>query len=277
MPKSHISFLTRCTMTPILVFDIETIPDVRAIRLLHSLPDSVSDDEVVEFAAQQRRAKTGSDFMPHHLQQVVAISCCLRWNDKVHIGTLGKPDSGEAEMVGEFFRLIAKYTPQLVSWNGGGFDLPVLHYRALIHGVQAARYWNMGEGDFADSKDFKFNHYLARYQQRHCDLMDLLALYSGRANAPLDELAKMCGFPGKLGMDGSQVWQAYRDGQIQSIRDYCETDVANTYLVYQRFGLMNGRLSREEYENELELLREHLYAQAEEKPHWDEFLESWDE
>lgn len=263
-------------MTPILVFDIETIPDARAIRVLHQLPDSINDNEVVEFAAQQRRAKNGSDFMPHHLHQIVAISCCLRWKDKVHIGTLCKADSSEAEMVAEFFKLIGKYSPQLVSWNGGGFDLPVLHYRALIHGVQAARYWDMGDGDFADSRDFKFNNYISRYHNRHCDLMDLLALYTGRANAPLDELAKLCGFPGKLGMDGSQVWQAYQAGNIQEIRDYCETDVANTYLVYQRFRLMNGSLSHEEYDVELEFLREHLYEQAENKPHWDEFLEAWE-
>jgi len=151
----------------------------------------------------------------------------------------------------------------------------VLHYRALIHGVQAARYWNMGEGDFADSKDFKFNHYLARYQQRHCDLMDLLALYSGRANAPLDELAKMCGFPGKLGMDGSQVWQAYRDGQIQSIRDYCETDAANTYLMFLRFRLMSGALDADEYEVEVKRLKHYLTGQAQDKQHWNEFVAAW--
>ena len=108
-------------MTPILVFDIETIPDAAAIRLLNELPENLSDAEVVEFAFQQRRAKTGNDFMPHHLQHVVAISCCLRWNDKIHIGTLGKPNSSEAEIISEFFKLIDKYTPQLVSWNGSGF------------------------------------------------------------------------------------------------------------------------------------------------------------
>lgn len=263
-------------MTPILAFDIETIPDANAIRILNQLPDSLSDGEVVEFAQQQRRAQVGNDFMPHHLHRVVAISCCLRWGEKIHIGTIGSPESSEADMIHEFFKLIDKRTPQLVSWNGGGFDLPVLHYRALIHGIQAARYWDMGEGNFIDSKDFKWNNYISRYHHRHCDLMDLLALYTGRANAPLDELSKLCGFPGKMGMDGSQVWQAYCDGKLGEIRDYCETDVANTYLMYQRFRLMNGALSRPEYEAEIEILREHLYEIAENKAHWDEFLAVWD-
>ena len=68
----------KLAMTPILVFDIETIPDIASIRLLNELPDALSDHEVAEFAFQQRRAKTGSEFMPHHLQRIVAISCCLR-------------------------------------------------------------------------------------------------------------------------------------------------------------------------------------------------------
>lgn len=262
-------------MTPILVFDIETIPDVAAIRLLHDLPDTLPDAEVADFAMKQRRAQTGSDFMPHHLQQIVAISCCLRWGDKIHVGTLGDSCSGEAQIVQDFFQLIEKYTPQLVSWNGGGFDLPVLHYRALIHGIVAARYWDMGEGDFCDSRDFKWNNYINRYHSRHCDLMDLLAMYSGRANAPLDALAKMCGFAGKLGMDGSQVWSAYLAGNLAEIRDYCETDVVNTYLVYQRFRLISGAVSHMEYDDEMRKMREYLSQLSSEKAHWRTFLNAW--
>lgn len=261
-------------MTPILAFDIETIPDAHAIRILNQLPN-LSDAEAVQWAQQQRRAETGSDFMRLHLQRVVAISCCLRWGDKIHIGTLCKPDSSEADIINDFFKLIDKYTPQLVSWNGTGFDLPVLHYRSLVHGIQAARYWDMGEGDFRDSKNFKWNNYISRYHHRHCDLMDVLALYTGRANAPLDELSQMCGFPGKLGMDGSQVWSAYQAGKINEIRHYCETDVANTYLMFLRFRLISGVYTPAEYQKEVEKLREHIYEIAENQPHWEQFLEIW--
>jgi hypothetical protein len=143
---------------------------------------------------------------------------------------------------------VDKFTPQMVSWNGGGFDLPVLHYRGLIHGVVAPRYWDLGDGDYADSRDFKWNNYISRYHTRHLDLMDLLAMYQPRASVPLDELAKLIGFPGKLGMDGSKVWQAWQAGRISEIRDYCETDALNTYLVSVRFRLMRGELSRAEYD-----------------------------
>ena len=262
-------------MTPILAFDIETIPDVAGVRLLYDLPKTVNDADVVLFAQQKRRAQTGSDFMQYHLHRVVAISCCMRWGqDKIHIGTIGEQGDAEETMIAKFFELIENYTPQLVSWNGGGFDLPVLHYRAIIYGVTAARYWDTGEGDFGDSRDFKWNNYISRYHSRHCDLMDVLALYQARANVPLDDMAKLCGFPGKLGMDGSQVWQAYHNGQIQDIRDYCETDAANTYLMYLRFRLMTGALDGDEYEQEIKRVRGYLQAQTE-KLHWQEFLAAW--
>jgi hypothetical protein len=157
----------------------------------------------------------------------------------------------------------------MVSWNGSGFDLQVLHYRAMIHGLQAHRYWDQGE----DERDFKWNNYISRYHGRHTDLMDLLALYNARANAPLDELAKLCGFPGKLGMDGSQVWPAWQAGQLAQICAYCETDVANTFLLYCRFQLLRGALTPEQYRRELDLLREAAGGWPGE--HWREFLAAW--
>ena len=261
-------------MTPILAFDIETIPDAHAIRTLHDFPNDISDDDVVEFALQKRRAQNGSDFLPLHLHRVVAISCCLRWSDdKVHVSTIGKIEDDEATVLRKFYELLERYTPQLVSWNGGGFDLPVLHYRSLIHGISAARYWDMGDGDFGDSRDFKWNNYLSRYHMRHCDLMDVLAMYNGRANAPLDQMAKLCGFPGKMGMDGSKVWDAFQQGQLQEIRDYCETDAANTYLMFMRFQLLRGVYNPQEYQAEIDRLYHHLNAQPQE--HWQQFCQMW--
>jgi 3'-5' exonuclease len=258
---------------PVLVFDIETIPDVAGIRTLHGLPADLSDYEVAEFAFQQRRAANGSDFLPHHLQRVVTISCVLRDASQFRVFSLSEPDIGEGQIIQRFFDGIEKFAPQIVSWNGGGFDLPVLHYRGLIHGVAAARYWDLGDGDFADSRDFKWNNYISRYHVRHLDLMDLLALYQPRANAPLDDLAKLMGFPGKLGMDGSAVWEAYQAGRIAEIRDYCETDVVNTYLVYLRFQLMRGHLDQAAYQAECAFVRASLERIA--APHWQVFLAAW--
>jgi predicted PolB exonuclease-like 3'-5' exonuclease len=256
-------------MTPILVFDIETIPDVAGLRRVWGLGPEVSDGAVVDLASQRRRQATGSDFLPHYLQRIVAVSCVLRSGDGVRVWSLGGPADAEREIVQRFFDGIEKYTPQLVSWNGGGFDLPVLHYRALFHGVAGGRYWDTGE----DDREFKFNNYLARFHTRHIDLMDLLAGYQNRAWAPLDEIAQLCGLPGKLGMDGSRVYEAYLRGEIGAIRDYCETDVANTYLLYLRFQLIRGVLDPGAYEREVALFREWVGGQ--EAAHWREFCAAW--
>lgn len=257
----------------VLVFDIETIPDVAGLRRLHNLDASLSDAEIAEMAFQQRRVQNGSDFLPHYLQRVAVISCALRTPQDLKVWSLAAPALSEAEIIQRFFDGVEKYSPQIVSWNGGGFDLPVLHYRGLIHGVAAPRYWDLGAGDFSDSREFKWNNYISRYHSRHLDLMDLLAMYQSRANAPLDDLAKLIGFPGKLGMDGGNVWKAWSAGDVSGIRDYCETDVMNTYLVFQRFRLMRGDLSRVEYDAELSFVRNELERLA--KPHWNQFLEAW--
>ena len=139
----------------------------------------------------------------------------------------------------------------------------------MINQIAAPRYWDMGE----DDKEFKWNNYISRYHTRHLDLMDLLAMYQPRANAPLDDIAQLCGFPGKLGMDGSKVWDAFKNGEIEAIRNYCETDVANTHLVYLRFQLMRGHLTKAAYEAEIKLVRETLASYQ--GNHWAEFLSAW--
>ena len=256
-------------MTPVLVFDLETIPDVIGLRTLLGSDAALSDAEVAAQAFSARREKTGSDFLQHHLHRVAAISCIFRDDEGFRVRSLGSLDDAEPKLIQDFYRIVERYTPQLVSWNGGGFDLPVLNYRALIHGINAARFWEMGEED----RDFKWNNYLSRYHTRHLDLMDHLAMYTGRANAPLDDLAKLCGFPGKMGVDGSQVWSLYQEGRLQEIRDYCETDVVNTYLVYCRYQLLRGRLTRDAYDAEIALVRTSL--QNIDAPHWPDYLSLW--
>jgi predicted PolB exonuclease-like 3'-5' exonuclease len=256
-------------MTPILVFDIETVPDVAGARRLRPALAGLSDVELAQRLFDERREKTGSDFLPLHLHRVVAISCAFRDDSGFRVRSIGQPEDDEARLIQGFFATIDRYTPQLVSWNGGGFDLPVLHYRGLIHGVHAARYWEMGD----DDRDFRYNNYISRYHTRHTDLMDLLALYQPRANAPLDDLAKLCGLAGKLGMDGSKVWEAFLAGGIGQIRDYCETDVVNTYLLYTRFQRMRGVLDDSRHAGEEALVRAALSAL--DKPHWREYLAAW--
>jgi len=265
---------------PVLVFDIETIPDLAGLRALRGTAPETSDAQLWDEIRAERAAEGKSDFMPHHLQRVLAISCVFRSAEglQVHSFVDREPEgvSQEGRIIQTFFRTIEKRIPQLVSWNGGGFDLPVLHWRGLKHGVVASKYWDMGEGGDHDSREFKWNNYISRYHLRHLDLMDLLAMFQPRANAPLDAMAKLCGFPGKLGMDGSAVYPAYLAGEVDAIRRYCETDVMNTYLLYARFQLMRGGFTEAEYEREIAFVRETLAGMASDaEPHWREYLAAW--
>lgn len=257
-------------MTPVLVFDIETVPDVAGLRLLHGLDSRLSDRDVAEFAFSRRRTAAGTEFLPLHLHRVVSIACALREADAFRVWSLGTKEDDESSLIRRFYDGIEKYTPQLVSWNGGGFDLPVLNYRALVHGVSASRFWEWGD----DDRSFGYNNYISRYHKRHIDLMDLLAMYQPRASAPLDSIAQLCGFPGKIGLGGSAVWEAWSGGGIDRIRSYCEADVANTHLVWLRFQLLRGVFDKPQYEREIDLVRSALGRSSE--PHWKEFLGTWD-
>jgi len=257
----------------VLVFDIETIPDLEGLRQLRGTPAERADEALWEEIRAERAAEGKSDFMPHHLQRVLVVSCVFRSAEGLRVHSfVDREEAGasqEGRVIQGFFQAVERHVPQLVSWNGGGFDLPVLHWRGLRHGVVASKYWDLGE----DDRDFKWNNYIGRYHLRHLDLMDLLAMYQPRASAPLDAMAKLCGFPGKLGMDGSAVYPAWRAGKLDDIRRYCETDVMNTYLLYCRFQKMRGGFTEPEYEREIEFVKQALSAIGE--PHWAEYLAAW--
>lgn len=253
----------------VFVFDIETVPDVEAGRALFGLA-GLSDKDVASAMFHRRRQETGeSEFLRLHLHRVVAISAVLRAGDNLKVWSLGSPESQEHELIQRFFDGIERYGPILVSWNGGGFDLPVLHYRALKYGIAAPRYWDTGEA----INEHRWNNYLGRFHGRHTDLMDVLSAYQARACAPLDEVAALLGLPGKMGMSGAKVWESFLAGDIDGIRNYCETDVLNTYLVFLRFELIRGRLNHEGYTAECQRVRDTLAREA--KPHFMEFLSAW--
>jgi predicted PolB exonuclease-like 3'-5' exonuclease len=253
----------------ILTFDIETVPDVEAGRKLYAL-HGLSDKDVAKAMAMKRREESGdSDFLRHYLHRVVAISVVLRQANSFNVWSLGETASDEPELIRRFFEGIERFTPTLVSWNGSGFDLPVLHYRMLRHRISAPRYWETG----ADDQSFRWNNYLSRYHERHTDLMDVLSGYQPRASAPLEAIARLLDLPGKLGQSGANVWDQFQAGEIEHIRNYCETDALNTYLVYLHYELMRGNLDEPGYRRETAVVRDFLKAAR--KPHFDAFLAAW--
>ena len=261
-------------MTSVLAFDIETIPDIAGLRAIRGADPALTDAEVYAVEIAERKERGKSDFMPLHLQRVLVVSCVYRsTRGGLQVRSFVDSEDGgrsrEREVIQAFFDRIEQHKPQLVSWNGGGFDLPVLQQRGLRHGVVAGKYWDMGD----DDREYRYNSYISRYHLRHIDLMDLLAMYQPRGNAPLDAMARLCGFPGKLGMDGSQVYPAYLEGKTDDIRRYCETDAMNTYLLWCRFEKMRGRLDETGYAREIDSARDAIAGL--EETHWREYLAAW--
>lgn len=251
-----------------LVFDIETIPDTDLGRRLYGIED-LDDEAVATVMFFKQRQARNTDFLPLIQHRIVAISVVLRTRDDLHVFSLGEESAGEKEIVQRFFDGLERYSPELVSWNGSGFDLPVLHYRALLHGVNAERYWETGDNE----REFRFNNYLSRFHWRHVDVMDVLAGFQMGGRASLEHVATLLGFPGKLGMSGDQVWDRFQAGELGAIRNYCETDVLNTYLIYLRFQLTRGILDDARYQTELERVETKLEQAG--SPHLTEFLQAW--
>ncbi len=252
-----------------LAFDIETVPDVALGRRLFGFED-ISDSDVAKAMAFRQLQRQGSDFLPLYQHRVVAISVVLSGSNDLKIWSLGSPASDEEELVQRFFDGLDRYSPELVSWNGSGFDLPVLHYRSLLHGVSSPRYWEMGDED----RSFRYNNYLSRFHWRHIDLMDVLSGFQPRAKASLNDIAVMLGFPGKLGMKGDQVWDRYQQGEIEKVRGYCETDALNTYLIFLRFQYIRGLLDQQQLQSEYVRVREALAVS--DATHLKEFLSAWE-
>ena len=245
-------------MSAKLVLDIETVPDAEMGRGLYGLGD-LDEGEVMRAMLHHYQQRTGLEFLPPIQHKVVAIGVVLRNDEGVRPLVLGKEDATESELIMRFFRGLGHYVPDLVTWNGAAFDLPVLNFRALRHEIQAKNYWETGVNDRA----FRFNNYLSRFHWRHTDLMDALSGFQGRGRPSLREACALLGLPGKNLMEGSSVMDAYLEGRIGDIRRYCLEDALNTYLVSIHFDYLRGNLSQDSLDDEYGLLIDVLKASGE--------------
>src|SRR5260370_17341413 len=166
-----------------LVFDIETVSDTDLGRGLYGLQD-LADEQVAQIMFTKRRQEAGSECLSHDEHRVVAIAVGMRSRDSLKVWSVGDETSSEKVLIERFFDGLDKFTPDLVSWNGAGFDLPVLHYRSLLHSVTAARYWETGDSDHS----FRFSNSLSRFHCRHIDLIDILSAFQSRALSTLHHI-----------------------------------------------------------------------------------------
>lgn len=263
----------------LFVFDIETIPDLNAAKNLLDFPDG-SRDELRQGLVKYHLDITDqkNSFLRQPFHQIVSISfleaeIIRDFNGQefyriIDIRSGGDLSSLEDKLVHGFFAHLKKNFSRLVSFNGKSFDLPVLKYAAMKHDVEAA--WLYKKGD-------KWNNYSQRYSlDWHCDLADAFSDFGASAKVKMNELCAAFNLPGKIGVDGSQVTQMFDDGKLQEIRDYCETDVINTYLLYLVYQHHNGSLSKESFVKCREELRDFLIKKSSEKSNFREFLEAWE-
>jgi len=237
-------------MSRLIVWDIETIPDLKGFAAANG-HDGSSDDEI--------RAAMGDEFPKHIYHSIICIGALVAHQDGGQwiVDALGAPhvaERSEKALIASFVDRIAELSPQLVTFNGSSFDLPVLRYRAMVHGVSAP--------------GLSSRPYFNRYTDDAIDLCDVLSSFSFQGKATLHELCRMMGLPGKPeGIDGGEVEKFYRDGRIREIADYCESDVVNTYRVWLRYELFRGRLSHAEFEASEACLVDFIKARGNTKPH----------
>jgi predicted PolB exonuclease-like 3'-5' exonuclease len=216
----------------VMVWDLETVPDIAGFARANNLVGK-SPDEI--------RAAIGDDFPKLIYHAIICIGALVatRTSNGWEVQAVGAPHVGqrpEKEMIESFVNKIARLSPQLVSYNGCAFDLPVLRYRAMLHNVFAPGLHNRA--------------YFHRYTDDNVDLCDVLSSFNFGAKVKLDELSRIMGLPGKPnGIDGSQVEAYFNAGRIQEIADYCKSDVINTSRLWLRHELFRGRMDHAQFES----------------------------
>lgn len=220
-----------------LVLDIETVPD----PALYVAP---------ELAPGPGGQAAERPFPPLYAHRPIVIG--VMWLDEHYqlrrLGVIGENED-EPGMLEAFSSFMQKYRPELVTYNGRSFDLPVLALRALRHGVAMPWYYQ-GKLRYRYSED------------GHIDLCDSLCDHGAARAISLNAMAQLIGLPGKVGVDGSQVEGMYRAGQLELIKNYCLSDVAQTALLFLRYRVLQGALDSESYRRAAGALMEQLRADA---------------
>ncbi len=238
----------------ICVFDIETIPDAQLIR--KTLHVEGGDVEVSNIAMGEQEAKSGSSFLALPYHKIVAISAVIADD----FGGFKKVNSiegaDEKEMLVNFLGFLDRYNPKLISFNGRSFDVPLLMIRAMKYNLTCSAYFEVENRELGKSK---WDNYRYRFSHRfHIDLMDHISEFGATRGLKLDVLCSLIGAPGKFDVKGDQVMDLFYAGEIKEIKEYCESDVLNTYWLYLKYELLKGNLIIEDFKRSLDIMGEKL-------------------
>lgn len=223
---------------PILVFDIETIPDLSTGKRLYPELADLPDKDAMTALVAMREAEAGNPFMVQPLHAVACFSYLWLDDNTIKLGSFCQETMSEAQILNRVLDAFGK-KPIIISWNGAGFDLPVLLYRMTYHKLNARAITHAG---------FKDKDYLNRYSSMHLDLMDKFSFGAWGNKQKLDVVASLCGFAGKGQIDGRAVLPMVQQGQWYDLAVYCESDVLNTYLLYLRYQLLIGNINHQQHD-----------------------------
>jgi len=238
----------------ICIFDCETVPDTELVRSEFGIDGS--DFEVSNKAFEMQEEKTGYSFLPIPFHQVVAISAVIADEFGKFDRVSSMQGESEKEMIKSFLGFIDSKQPKLVSFNGRAFDMPMLMIRAMKYNLSCSAYF---EKENRELNKNKWDNYRSRYSDRfHVDLMDHIGEFGAVRGLKLDLLCKMMGLPGKYDVHGDEVTTLYYQDEIQKIKEYCESDVLNTYWLYLKYELLKGNIILKDYINIIENFAEKL-------------------
>ncbi|ANV98092.1 3'-5' exonuclease [Helicobacter enhydrae] len=246
----------------ICVFDIETIPDIQLLQEQFGFQGSPI--EICNQAFAQQEERTGSTFLPIAFHKIISIAAvfCDDYGKFEKIGVFGRKhqiteENIEKVTLGEFLKWFNKANPKLVSFNGRNFDIPTLMLRAMKYNLESLAYF---EQDNPTHNKSKWENYRQRYSERfHTDLLDSLGHYGSVRGLKLDDVASLCGLPGKYDICGGDVYDLYyQQNALQKIDEYCQSDVLNTYWIYLKYEILKGNLTLADYINILQLWLEKL-------------------
>jgi predicted PolB exonuclease-like 3'-5' exonuclease len=250
--------------TGFIIFDTESVPDGDLLGRVKYPREGLNPEEAIARARQEAReaSKNASDFLPVTFQIPVAV-CVVRVAADFtlqKVTCLGSPDFETPDIVRQFWRGVEHYThARLVTFNGRGFDLPLMELAAYDHGINAPHY-------FHNSRN--------RYHGKHIDLMDWLSNYGAyRLTGGLNLLAVRCG---KLEVAGDQVYEMYRAGKRQEINDYCLFDTLDTYFVFLRTRVLLGEFDADHEDRLTRRARRWLEEARAEHPALETYLAAWD-
>lgn len=251
-----------------LVFDIETVADGRLIqRIRYPAEPELTPAQAIARYREQLLAEKGSDFIPHTFQVPVSVALVLVSADYrlLKLTSLDKPHFRPQVISKLFWRGWQHYgCPCFVTFNGRGFDLPVMELAAFRYGYPITAWFAGNKWDQARN----------RYNTNaHLDLLDLLSNFGGaRISGGLNLCATLLGKPGKIDTKGDMVQDLWNDGEFQRIDNYCQCDALDTYFVFLRSLVMRGQIGIDQEQSIVAEAETYLDAAASDNTALEEYL-----